>query len=206
MTSTRVPGLPFDLTPSPGSSWDVTGATLSTTAHPKSDIFVDPAGTAVTLASAALHNAATLLTDAPAGDFQFSARVGVDFGTTFDAGVLLVRVDETHWAKLCFEYSPAGEPMVVSVVCRGVADDANAFVVEQRTVWLRVSRIGETFGFHASVDGRVWQLIRYFTLGTVGRPFEFGFEAQSPMGEGCAVRFDEVSYRPQKLADLRDGS
>ncbi len=206
MTSTRVPGLPFDLTPSPNSAWEITDGTLSTTAHPKSDIFVDPSGTAVTLEAAALHNAATLLTDAPAGDFQFSARVGVDFAATFDAGVLFLRVDETHWAKLCFEYSPAGEPMVVSVVCRGVADDANAFVVDQRTVWLRVARIGETFAFHASVDGQQWQMIRYFTLGTPGRPFEFGFEAQSPMGEGCAVRFDEISYRMEKLENLRDGS
>lgn len=45
-----------------------------------------------------------------------------------------------HWAKLCCEFSPAGEPMIVSVVCRGVADDANAFIVPGRPVWLRIGR------------------------------------------------------------------
>lgn len=180
MTTTRVPGLPFDLTPSPDSTWEVTDGVLSTTAHPKSDIFVDPSGTAATLASPALLNAATLLTAAPEGDFQFVAQVEVDFNATYDAGVLLIWVDEAHWGKLCFEYSPAGEPMVVSVVCRGVADDANAFVVDQNTVWLRVSRIGETFAYHASVDGETWNMIRYFTLGTGQQPLRFGFEAQRP--------------------------
>jgi hypothetical protein len=73
-------------------------------------------------------NAATLLGGPPDGDFQFSARVTVGFESAFDAGVLLLWLDERRWAKLCFEFSPAGEPMIVSVVCRGVSDDANAFV------------------------------------------------------------------------------
>jgi hypothetical protein len=47
---------------------------------------------------------------------------GVGPASTFDAGVLLLWVDERHWGKLCFEFSPAGDPMIVSVVCRGVAD------------------------------------------------------------------------------------
>ena len=153
MTSTSIPGLPFEL--GGPSSWAFRDGALSTTADPQSDIFVDPSGT-----SAPTHNAATLLGDPPAGDFQFSARVEVDFNATFDAGVLLIWVDETHWGKLCFEYSPAGEPMVVSVICREVADDANAFVVEGRSVWLRVSRIGETYAYHASTDGQTWRMIR----------------------------------------------
>ena len=65
--------------------------------------------------------------------------MSVDFAATFDAGVLLLWVDERHWGKLCFEFSPAGEAMVVSVVTRGVSDDANAFMVTGRSVWLRVS-------------------------------------------------------------------
>ena len=41
-------------------------------------------------------------------DFRLSARVTVDFRATFDAGVLLLWLDEAHWAKLCFEYTPDG--------------------------------------------------------------------------------------------------
>ena len=56
---------------------------------------------------------------------------------TYDAGVLTLRRRDDLWAKLCFERSPQGEPMVVSVVTRGVSDDCNSFVVDGRSVWLR---------------------------------------------------------------------
>jgi regulation of enolase protein 1 (concanavalin A-like superfamily) len=142
----------------------------------------------------------------PEGDFQLSARVTVDFTATFDAGVLLLWVSERHWAKLCFEFSPAGEPMIVSVVCRGVSDDANAFTVPGRSAWLRVSRIDRVYAYHASLDGRTWQMIRVFTLNDQPSPDRIGFEGQSPTGEGCTVTFDEIHFLPERLGDLRDGS
>ncbi|MFL5908965.1 MAG: DUF1349 domain-containing protein, partial [Gaiellaceae bacterium] len=33
-----------------------------------------------------------------------------------------------------------------------------------------------------------------------------GLEAQSPTGDGCEVRFDEIRFEPRRLSDLRDGS
>ena len=207
MTPLRVPGLPFDLTPSADSTWEVAEGVLKTTAHAQSDIFIDPArakGAVVNAAS--MLNAATLLASPPAGDFQFSARVGVDFNATFDAGVLLLWADEENWAKLCFEYSPDKEPMVVSVVCRGVADDANGFVVQGHSVWLRVSRIGATFAYHASTDGNAWKLIRHFALAGGQEEVRVGFEAQAPTGPGCAIGFDEIEYLTESLEDLRSGS
>ena len=36
--------------------------------------------------------------------------------TTFDAAVLTLWADSDHWAKVCFERSPRGEDMVVTVV------------------------------------------------------------------------------------------
>jgi len=174
-------------------------------AAPRSDIFVDP-GSDAALNAESMLNAATLLGEPPAGDFRFSARVTVDFAATYDAGVLLLWADERNWAKLCFEYSPAGQPMIVSVVCRGVADDANAFVVDGPSVWLRVSRIDRAYAYHASVDGAVWQMVRFFVLDDGAGPHRIGFEAQSPTGDGCRVTFDEIRFDPVRLADLRDGS
>jgi len=133
---------------------------VTASATPRSDFFIDP-GRGTTDHAESTLNAATLLGSAPEGDFQFSARVSVDFAASYDAGVLMLRVDDGRWAKLCFEFSPAGEPMVVSVVCRGVCDDANAFVVPQRSVWLRVSRIDRAYAYHAGLDGRSWQMIRF---------------------------------------------
>jgi len=195
--------LPFPLVASPPDRWHVSDAGVVTAlAAPHSDIFIDPSSG---FNAESMLNAVTLLGVPPDGDFQFSARVSVEFASTFDAGVLLLWADERHWAKLCFEFSPAGEPMIVSVVCRDVADDANAFVVPGRSVWLRVSRVGRAYAYHASLDGSHWQLIRFFNLHDRDGD-QIGFEAQSPTGDGCAVTFDEIRFVPSRLAELRDGS
>ena len=199
-----VPGVPFALAPAPASAWRLDGSRLSGTAAPHSDLFVDP-GAGSPLNAESLLNAATLLGTAPEGDFQLSARVTVGFAATYDAGVLLLWADEGLWAKLCFEFSPAGEAMVVSVVTRGVSDDANAFVVTGRSVWLRVSRVDRAYAYHASTDGDHWQFVRFFSLGEPA-PVRLGFEAQSPTGDGCPVSFDEIRFVPRRLGDLRDGS
>lgn len=210
----RVPGVPFPLAPSSAKLWrvDEAAGALTVSAQPHTDIFIDPAsgstgaGADTALNAQSMLNAATLLGGVPEGDFQLSARVTVGFAATFDAGVLLLWLDERHWAKLCFEFSPAGEPMIVSVVCRGVADDANAFIVHGRSVWLRISRIDRVYAYHASLDGKTWQMIRVFTLDDQTSRDRIGFEGQSPTGDGCTVTFDEIRFLPDRLADLRDGS
>lgn len=178
---------------------------MSITAPPRSDIFIDPRGDSRLPVEPSL-GAATLLGSPPAGDFQFRARVTVDFTSTFDAGVLLLWLDDRHWGKLCFEFSPAGEGMIVTVISRDFADDANAFVVGKRAAWLRVSRIDHAYAYHASTDGTHWQMVRYFKLESGATPVTLGFEAQSPTGDGCAVRFDEIAFTAERLAELRDGS
>jgi regulation of enolase protein 1 (concanavalin A-like superfamily) len=172
-------------------------ASLSMTAGARTDLFVDPQG------GPPMLNAPCLLAR-PSGDYQLSARVTVDFAATYDAGVLALYAHEGAWAKLCFERSPQGEALVVSVVTSGVSDDANAFAVEGRQVWLRVSRLGPAHAFHASTDGAEWRFVRHFALEPAD-DLSVGFLAQSPTGQGCAVRFDQIVYRPERLADLRSG-
>ncbi|MGH2409456.1 MAG: DUF1349 domain-containing protein [Chloroflexota bacterium] len=177
--------------------WQATDSSLTMTAGARTDLFIDPRG------ATPMRNAPRLL-GLVSGDFQLGARVAVDFAATFDAGVLLVWRDEEHWAKLCFEYSPRGRPMIVSVVTRGTSDDANAFEVPTNHVWLRVSRIGAAFAFHASTDGQSWELIRHFRL-EAGEAANLGFLAQSPTGAGCTVVFDEVRFAPEGVQDIRGG-
>jgi regulation of enolase protein 1 (concanavalin A-like superfamily) len=172
-------------------STTVTGA-----AGPRTDLFVDPATGAATL------NAPRLLAPAPAGDFQFSARVSVEFATTYDAGALLLWADDQTWTKLAYEYSPQGQGMVVSVVTRGRSDDANGYTVDG-AVWLRIARVGDAYACHASLDGARWDFIRHFTLGTAATAF--GFEVQSPLGEAGRATFTDIRFAPTTLADLRDG-
>jgi uncharacterized protein len=164
------------------------------------DLFADPAGGQPVL------TAPRLLGAPPAGDFRLRARVAVEFAETYDAGVLLIWAAESSWAKLCFERSPQGDPMVVSVVTRGASDDANGFIVAAGDpLWLRISRLGPAWAFHASLDGARWQFVRYFTLNGGDRPARVGFEAQSPLGTGCRVSFDEIGFTAGGLANLRSG-
>ncbi len=182
----------------PPASWRSERGTVAIDAHPRSDVFIDPAG------GGSFLGAARLLRPVE-GDFRLRARVRVDFRATYDAGVLLAWADDASWAKLCFEQSPQGAPMVVSVVTRGVSDDANAFTVEGNEVWLRIARIGAVLAFHASIDGAWWQLVRYFTIDGAATA-DVGLEAQSPLGNGCRVTFSDVSLEPGGPANLRDGS
>ena len=150
-------------------------------------------------------NAPRLLVTPDEGDFQLHARVEVAFGSTFDAGVLLLWVDERTWAKLCFEYSPQGNPMVVTVVTRGLSDDANGFTVDGNVVWLRVARRTGAYAFHASTDGSQWHFVRHFSLGDA-RP---AGRLRGPVADrsGRHRRRSPTSpTAPTSLADLRDGS
>jgi uncharacterized protein len=182
----------------PAERWSLDAGVLTIEAGARTDWFADPAAEHDPLTSG------PLLAGPVAGDFQLSARVTVRFASTFDAGVLMLHAGERTWAKLCFEYSPRSEPMVVSVVTDGTSDDANGFVVDANTVWLRVARLGPAYAFHASLDGERWELIRHFAL-ELGDELALGFEAQSPTGKGCVVRFDEIRFVERRLGDLRDG-
>lgn len=153
------------------------------------------------------HAATALVFAAPADDFILSARVQVPGErTTFDAGALALWSDEDHWAKLCFEYSPQGQPMVVSVVTERFSDDVNSAPVDDPHVFFRLARVGSAFAFHASVDGERWDFVRLFRLAEGSGPFRVGFLAQAPLGDTCVARFDAISYAERTLGDLRDGT
>jgi regulation of enolase protein 1 (concanavalin A-like superfamily) len=172
---------------------------LTIQAGAATDWFSDPAG-------------ATPKDDAPGAlftsrdqRFTLSARVQAAFAATFDAGALLARVSDEVWAKLCFEYSPQRQPMVVSVVTRSVSDDCNSTPLMGDSVFLRISRREAILAFHYSLDGVVWELVRYFTLGDPAQ-MELGFSAQSPTGSGCAAVFSEIRYSASAVSDLRSGA
>jgi uncharacterized protein len=200
MTTFRLDTLPAEFTWSdPPVAWAVeSGNQLTIQAGAGTDSFFNPDG------SERQDNAprALFATGDPA--FTFSAHVHVTFLSTFDAGTLQVRVSDDVWAKLCFEYSPQQQPMIVSVVTRGVSDDCNSTPIEDDNVFLRITRREATLAFHYSRDGHLWQLVRHFTLGDAARPF-IGLSAQSPTGNGCSAVFSQVHYTPTAVADLRSG-
>src|SRR5215469_13488863 len=193
--------LPFQLASQgyPPCEYQVTDAGLILTSAAATDMFVDPAG------AWPVPDAGRLVGTPPDGDFRLAARVRVDFASTYDAGALLLHAGEGLWTKLCLELSPQRKPMAVTVVTRGTSDDCNSFDVSGSALWLRITRSGAAWAFHASTDGDWWRLLRYFSLGS-DNPVKIGFLAQSPKGQSCTAAFERISFLAGAPADLRDGS
>ncbi len=171
---------------------------LSIRSGESTDWFTDPNGTVTK------SNAPSALFRPSDENFLLSAKVKVDFGATYDAGVLRIHERSDVWAKACFEYSPQAKPTIVSVVTRGVSDDCNSVPIDGNSVFLRIAKNGQTFAIHYSEDGKYWHLVRYFTLGTL-RELQVGFSVQSPTGKGCTAVFSDIRYRQGVLADMRSG-
>jgi regulation of enolase protein 1 (concanavalin A-like superfamily) len=179
-------------------SWDVgDGEQLTIVSGTRTDLFADPAGGSRT------DKAPGAFFTPPDETFRVSARVAVEFASTYDAGALTVYGNDDRWAKLCFEFSPQRQPMIVSVVTHGLSDDCNSVPLDRSEVYLRIVRQPPIWAFHYSSDGQFWHLVRYFSLGDLPQ-VRIGF-SQSPMGEQCKVIFSEIAYRSDAPANLRNG-
>lgn len=155
------------------------------------------------------HAAASLAFVAPSTPFTLSAKVTVASDrTTFDAGALSIWADKDHWAKLCFENSPDGDTMVVSVVTNTYSDDVNSHLVTDTSIYLRLASLGNNaWAFHSSLDGKRWNFVRLFNLPTpTHAPTYIGFLSQAPFGEHCEAVFSDIHLNHGPLNDTRNGS
>lgn len=194
-----IPSLPSPLRwQNDPQSWSVdSDNNLSITAGQRTDWFLDPGGSVNVL------NAPALLTTVQA-PCMLKARVTPNVASTFDAAVLTVYQSDNQWAKLCFELSPQGQLMIVSVVTKGTSDDCNSIPINGQSVYLRLSVLEKAYAFHYSLDGNIWNMVRYFTLDE-RKNLEIGFLSQSPTGEACTSTFSEIAFLPQLLSDIRSG-
>lgn len=182
-------------------SAEISGRAITLSAGPDTDWFHHPADTF--RKSNVISVSRTV--DLPA--FSVVTRVSVGFKSSYDAGAIFLKCDEENWAKIAFELSGAGKPTIVSVVTRGVSDDSDGPVWQGDSVWLRLYCDGETIAFHFSENGKFWHFLRWFSLpGLATAPLLIGFGAQSPTGEGCVARFEDIALRAERVENLRDGS
>lgn len=173
------------------------GGGLRVRAGAKTDFFQNPNGSPGS-------NTAHLLWLSVEGDFVARTHVRPTFASTYDAGALMMRHDETHWAKICYEATDFGTHAAVSVVTNGVSDDANGADLDAESLWLQIVRQDNLFGLHYSLDGADWRMVRYFTL-PVPPQVKIGLVAQSPVGPGTNVDFLSFSVKPRRVSNMRAG-
>ncbi|QLD11618.1 DUF1349 domain-containing protein [Microbacterium oleivorans] len=154
------------------------------------------------------HRAASLAFVAPSRPFMLSAKVSITgVRSTFDAGALSIWSDRDHWAKVCFENSPEGDTMVVSVVTNTYSDDVNSHLVTGTSIHLRVAFLGDdAWAFHSSPDGERWSFVRLFRLPVASGTTYVGFLSQAPLGDRCDAVFSDIRLSHGLLGDTRDGS
>jgi regulation of enolase protein 1 (concanavalin A-like superfamily) len=181
---------PLDWQPLPGGG-------IRVTTPARADYFRDPAGGHV-------NDSAPFLWKTVTGDFIARGRVRPTFQSTYDSGVLMVRHDAEQWAKLCFEKTDFGTTAAVSVVTRGVSDDANGADLTVPDLWLQMIRVGNVIGLHYSLDGQAWRMVRLFRL-DVPAAVRVGLVAQCPAGPGTTIDFLSFSVEERTAANIRTG-
>lgn len=198
--SVKISGIPDSLHLQSGQGRaEVSADTLVVSAGPKTDFYVPSDGGAAALT-------APLVLFPASGDFVFSGRVTLDLKTDFDGAALIVYADATHWAKLLVEQSRADLRGATSSVVDGTGDDAyhGQLAPGQASLFLKVTRVGNTYVFYTSPDGKAWQVARSFLL-PGGLATSLGFEAQSPLGQGFDARFDQLRFEQRTPKDYWQG-
>ena len=138
------------------------------------------------------------------GDFTAVTQACAQLVGFGDAAVLTVRAAATQWAKLCLERSPIGDVSAVSVVTNPTSDDANNELLDTPACFLRITRKGDVFGMHYSLDGTVWRFVRTFGM-AMPKTVMVGIHVQAPFVGGCSARFSSFSLSPEPVEDFRSG-
>lgn len=139
-----------------------------------------------------------------AGDFVLRVKVSHAFRDTYDSASVMVMQDLETWAKACFELTDFGTHAVVSVVTKKESDDANGCNIDGDTVWLQISRAGQAFAFHYSLDGERFYMMRFFSL-PAGPVIKVGLLAQAPQGAGGPRYYEHLTIEQKTVKNIRMG-
>lgn len=136
----------------------------------------------------------------PESNFMLQAKVETNHINKWDAGILVVYVNDDYWGKLCFEKTMQGVNRMVTVINNQVSDDASSVIVEEDEVYVRLVKMGQSFRYSFSLDGEIWQTVRYFTLNKQNA-IKVGFASQSAGNESCISTFRQIEYRTSNIQE-----
>ncbi|SRR5260221_4638209 len=194
----QLPGIPYPLSwENKPLNYSVSGSVLTIEAGAKTDMFRDPNVTYNT------DNAPKLLFTAD-NDFVLTARIEHAFTFKWDGGAIVLKTDELHWIKFCFEKDYTGAHRVVSVVTNAISDDCNSVALIQNYVYYKIAKAANVVTLYCSNEGKKWFLIRHLQFNAKG-PLKLGFLAQSPTGTHNKVTFSDITYQHRKIKDPYTG-
>lgn len=150
-----------------------------------------------------LANAPFFFTEV-SGDFVMRVKVQHDFKDIYDSASVMVMKDINVWAKLCFELTDFNTHAVVSVVTNPLSDDANGNNIDSNSVWLQITRVGQSFAFHYSLTGTQFYMARFFNL-PVEEAVKVGFVPQAPTGKGGDRIYSNFSLENKTVKNIRAG-
>lgn len=159
----------------------------------KTDMFRDPNATYNT------DNAPKLLF-LPDSNFVLTASIEHSFSSKWDGGALVLIADSAHWIKFCYEKDYTGARRVVSVVTDNISDDCNSVSLPGNKVYYKMAKADNVITLYYSTDQKSWFLVRHLQI-NFKDPLRVGFLAQSPTGQHCEVKFDDVRYQSVKIKD-----
>ena len=138
------------------------------------------------------------------GDFTVKAKLSVAGENFGDATLLMVRATKNKWIKLCVEFGVDKRYSIVSMVTDGWSDDANGELLPANEAWVRITRKGDFYGMHYSLDGQIWRFVRAFGL-ELGENVKVGFGIQAPRSKQCMGTADHFEIIDEVITDFRNG-
>jgi regulation of enolase protein 1 (concanavalin A-like superfamily) len=135
-------------------------------------------------------------------NFVIRCKVSPEFKALYDLGSIVVYDNTNKWIKFAYENSDSGNPAMVSVITDGVSDDCNGEKIYEEGVWMQIIRKSNNFSLHYSKDKVAWTLVRIFQL-DMKDEIKLGISAQSPMGDRCIVKFEDLEIMENAYINIR---
>lgn len=134
-------------------------------------------------------------------NFIFSTAIQHSFENKWDGGAIILEADKDNWIKFCFEKDYTGAKRVVSVVTKGISDDANSIEFSQNIAYYKMAKKEDTVYLYVSSTGKDWYLVRAINF-KFDKVLKLGLLAQSPEGKANSVSFTNVKYSASTIKDF----
>jgi len=137
-------------------------------------------------------------------EFTITSKATPSLKEKYDAAALYVYVDNNLWHKFAYERDDVNTNRIVTVRTNETSDDCNHQPINDHSVFLKISSDTKTVAFYFSIDGLKWTLVRLYK-NNYPEIIWLGLSAQSPMGQGNLVKFENTSLVNESVKDFRLG-